>query len=89
MLRIFSLFLSVILTSSIQDTVFFKSANPFSFKDVIKNLEDQKEYEVYGILSLPSNINKNDKIPLIIGVAVASKNRGHPVNLQLTSIMDN
>ena len=67
MFKIIFLLLSVTLGSSIQDTVFFKSANPFSFKDIIKNLETQEEQEVYGVLTLPSNLS--DKIPLIIGVA--------------------
>ena len=67
MLKVLFLFLSIILGVSIQDTIFFKSANPFSFKDIIKNLENQDPQDAYGILTLPANIK--GKIPLVIGVA--------------------
>ena len=67
MLKILFLFLSFILGTSIQDTIFFKSANPFSFKDIIKNLEDQAPQNVYGILTLPPDVQ--GKTPLVIGVA--------------------
>ena len=43
------------LTLSQIDTIYFKSANPFSFKDVITNLESQDKQEVYGILKFPNN----------------------------------
>jgi len=45
----------------------FKSANPFSFVDIIKNLDQQEEQLVFGELTLPNN--SSDKFPLIIGVA--------------------
>ena len=67
MFKILFLFLSVALGASIQDTIFFKSTNPFSFKDIIKNLEDQVPQDVYGVLTLPSDVQ--GKIPLVIGVA--------------------
>ena len=52
-----------------QEKIHFDSANPFSFRDIIEDLDNQKEQEVFGILTLPNQINKNQKVPLIIGVA--------------------
>ena len=56
-----------------QDTVekiSFQSANPFSFNDVITNLENQEKQEVYGNLVIPDDtLNPQKKYPLIIGVA--------------------
>ena len=56
-----------------QDTVekiSFQSANPFSFNDVITNLENQEKQEVYGNLFIPDDtLNSQKKYPLIIGVA--------------------
>ena len=56
-----------------QDTVekiCFQSANPFSFNDVITNLENQEKQEVYGNLFIPDDtLNSQKKYPLIIGVA--------------------
>ena len=51
------------------EKVSFLSANPFSFRDIILNLDNQQEQEVFGILTLPKGIKDSDKIPLIIGVA--------------------
>ena len=50
------------------DTIYFNSANPFSFKDVITDLDSQEKQKVYGILRLPNEF-KNEKIPLIIALA--------------------
>lgn len=47
----------------------FTSANPFSFRDIITNLENQESQDVYGILRFPDNYDPNKKYPLIIGVA--------------------
>ena len=56
-----------------QDTVekiSFQSANPFSFNDVITNLENQEKQEVYGNLFIAEDtLNSQKKYPLIIGVA--------------------
>lgn len=52
-----------------RDTVSFTSANPFSFRDIITNLDNQEKHEVFGYLTLPSNANENNKVPLVIGVA--------------------
>ena len=52
------------------EKIFFQSANPFSFNDVITNLENQERQEVYGNLVIPDDtLNSQKKYPLIIGVA--------------------
>ena len=51
-----------------QEKITFSSANPFSFRDIIKDLDNQTTQQVSGILTLPNNKN-NEKFPLIIGVA--------------------
>ena len=62
--------ISIIISNSyIQDTIAFMSANPFSFKDIITDLDNQNEQEVFGVLTLPAQIDEGKKIPLIIGVA--------------------
>ena len=46
------------------------SANPFSFKHIITDLDNQESQEVYGILTFPDKVIKENKeYPLIIGVA--------------------
>ena len=52
-----------------QEIIKFESANPFSFKDIITNLDNQEKQEVFGILTLPENYDSNKKYPLVIGVA--------------------
>ena len=48
----------------------FESANPFSFNDIIDNLENQKSQDVFGKLIFPEDsAHLNKKYPLIIGVA--------------------
>jgi hypothetical protein len=39
-----------------QEKITFTSANPFSFRDIIKNLDNQPMQEVSGILTLPKVI---------------------------------
>ena len=52
------------------EKISFQSANPFSFNDVITNLENQEKQEVYGNLVIPNDtLNPQKKYPLIIGVA--------------------
>ena len=52
------------------EKISFQSANPFSFNDVITNLENQEKQEVYGNLFIPDDtLNSQKKYPLIIGVA--------------------
>tara|TARA_B110000014_G_C20126450_1_gene600522 strand:- start:1721 stop:2674 length:954 start_codon:yes stop_codon:yes gene_type:complete len=51
------------------EKISFISANPFSFKDIITDLENQEEQEVFGVLKFPDNYSEDKKFPLIIGVA--------------------
>jgi len=65
-------FFYIILVSFVinQETVTFISANPFSFKHIITDLDNQESQEVHGILTFPDKVVKeNKKYPLIIGVA--------------------
>ena len=63
-----------ILTSFIfsqSQEVSFESANPFSFKDIVTDLDNQESEEVFGNLTFPENASEKDSTiyPLIIGVA--------------------
>ena len=60
---IFIIFSSILLS---QEKIIFNSASPFSFKDIITNLENLDKTEVSGLLKLP---NGEGPFPLIIGVA--------------------
>ena len=51
------------------ELIYFESANPFSFEEIITDLDNQERQEVFGKLKLPKNFDKNLKYPLIIGVA--------------------
>ena len=64
-----ALILGVIFFSHLysQEQIHFLSANPFSFRDIIKNLDNQESQEVSGILRLPDDGLENQKFPLIIG----------------------
>ena len=82
---IICLFISLLLSdysqnNNIEDSkglmIRFVSANPFSFKDIITDLDNQEEQIVSGILKFPSNSNKQ-KYPLIIGVAGSLGWRDH------------
>ena len=42
-----------------QEVIYFDSANPFSFNDIIENFENLENQEVHGFLTLPQNIEKN------------------------------
>ena len=46
-----------------QEIITFESANPFSFKDIITNLDNQDKQKVFGVLTLPENTNPNKKYP--------------------------
>ena len=50
------------------EKISFKSADPFSFRDIILYLEEQTEREVTGVLRFPKGESKK-QYPLIIGVA--------------------
>ena len=52
-----------------QEVIYFMSGNPFSFNDIIMNINNLEKHEVHGFLTLPDNIQDNQKVPLIIGVA--------------------
>ena len=54
--------------STSSEVIEFESANPFSLKDIITNLDNQEKQTVMGILTIPDNV-KNKKVPLVIGVA--------------------
>lgn len=48
----------------------FESANPYSFNDIITDLDKQEKQEVFGELVIPKDsIDSEKKYPLIIGVA--------------------
>jgi dienelactone hydrolase len=62
--------LSVVIAQEMnQETITFNSANPFSFEEIIMDLDGQQDQEVFGKLTLPKNYNSDEKYPLIIGVA--------------------
>ena len=70
MILLIMFFSSIVFGSMVKDTIYFKSANPFSFKNIIEGSYNQGEQIVFGVLTIPSpNIRESDKIPLIIGVA--------------------
>ena len=50
-----------------QQIVVFDSKNPFNFYDILNNLDNVSNQEVFGVLTYPSI--KRDKYPLIMGVA--------------------
>jgi len=52
------------------EKIHFESANPFSFNDIITDLDKQEKQEVFGELVIPmDSIDNEKKYPLIIGVA--------------------
>ena len=69
-LAISFLFISATYSQNTVEKIYFESANPYSFNDVITDLENQEKQEVFGKLVIPADtINKNKKFPLVIGVA--------------------
>ena len=48
--------------------IYFESANPFSLKDIITNIDNLDKQTVKGTLTIPDNFNK-EKFPVVIGVA--------------------
>jgi len=67
---IFIVMLSIVIAQETnQEIITFNSANPFSFEEIIMDLDNQEVQEVFGILTLPNNYNPDEKYPLIIGVA--------------------
>ena len=60
------IFLSSFMFAS-TEVIEFESANPFSLKDIIKNLHNQDKQDVTGILTIPDNVT--GRLPLVIGIA--------------------
>ena len=66
------------LSAQKNETIFFKSANPFALSDIINNLENQQHQDVFGRLVIPKDsVNENKKFPLIIAVAGSLGWRDH------------
>ena len=66
------IFLVFFFNANAQKTekIVFKSANPFALSDIITDLENQQEQEVFGKLTFPSDsFDIKKKYPLVIGVA--------------------
>ena len=67
---IFILIITKLFSQNIHEKITFKSANPFSFNDIITDLNNQDEQEVYGNLIIPYNeSDSSKKYSLVIGVA--------------------
>ena len=60
--------ISLIFSDNSYEKIDFLSANPFSMRDVIVDLDNQESQTVHGILRFPQDIHK-ESYPLIIGVA--------------------
>ncbi|MDA7810659.1 dienelactone hydrolase family protein [Flavobacteriaceae bacterium] len=57
-------------SQNLVEKIIFKSANPFSFHDVITDLKNQETQEVFGNLVIPyDSLNPEKKYPLVFGVA--------------------
>ena len=71
MIKILILFITLVSAQedNNHELIYFESANPFSFEEIITDLDNQERQEVFGKLKLPKNFDKNLKYPLIIGVA--------------------
>ena len=65
--KLLILFIYSFLLASVEE-IKFQSANPFSLKDIITNIDNLEQQDVKGILTIPDNFDK-EKFPLIIGVA--------------------
>ena len=55
-------------TKAQEEIIRFDSANPYTFKDVMTDLEDQETQEVFGVLRLPE-VASDEKLPVVLGVA--------------------
>jgi len=67
-IKYFPLVFLICFVYAYTEIVEFESANPFSLKDIITDLDSQDKQVVRGVLTLPDNI-KGKKVPLIIGIA--------------------
>ena len=60
-----------------QELVTFESRNPFSFRDIMTDLELQGIQNVYGVLTFPKTFDSKKRYPLVIGVAGSMGWRPH------------
>jgi dienelactone hydrolase len=51
-----------------EEIIRFESANPYTFNDVMTDLEDQETQEVFGVLRFPE-VASGEKLPVVLGVA--------------------
>ena len=42
----------------LNETIVFESANPFSFEEIITDLDNQEKQTIFGILTFPDNFDK-------------------------------
>ena len=63
------IFSQIIAQEALNETIIFESRNPFSYEEVITDLDNQEIQIVSGILGFPSDFNAEKKYPLIVGVA--------------------
>ena len=66
---IFYFFIYINLVFCNQEVIHFMSANPFSFTDIITDLDNQKKQEVHGFLTFPEDEIDEKKFSVVIGVA--------------------
>ena len=59
----------IIAQETLNETIVFESKNPFSFEEVITDLDNQETQTVTGILGFPADFDAEKEYPLIIGVA--------------------
>ena len=63
------IFSQIIAQEALNETIIFESRNPFSFEEIITDLDNQEKQTIFGILTFPDNFDKESKYPIIIGVA--------------------
>lgn len=59
----------IMLQETSKETIVFESRNPFSFEEVITDLDNQEKQTVTGVLGFPADFDAEKKYPLIVGVA--------------------
>ena len=55
----------IIAQETLNETIVFESANPFSYEEVITDLDNQEKQTVTGILGFPADFDSEKKYPLI------------------------
>ena len=63
------IFSQIIAQEALNETIVFESRNPFSFEEVITDLDNQETQIVTGTLGFPADFDTEKKYPLIVGVA--------------------